>query len=490
MSRYLVLSVLAATVLTSQPQASAGRLGHVVRRVTTARPAKVRAVKARSRSVRHEPPGKAVTRAKDLARETLSRNILLVRTPKLREKRRVIVASSEKFKDAWARDAMFASMGLLATGSATHRQAVGDTLEVLMAHQFPDGLIPRRVGHGSTAAVNVKYVLRRHNRANPDSMMTVDRKGGLGGLAVDPNLLVPIVAEEFVAASGDRAFAERHYTGLVRALEWLPRDRDGLVYQEETADWKDLAKRGHTVMYSQALHYQALKSMSSLAAYLGKRELAPRRRLELQRDAVRFSMQAARVKRAIQRRLWDPSRDHFADSETSRDFSPDGNLMAVAFGIATPSQAEAILERSARLLHGGEALLPALEGRYRWRQIPLAASSAGMARYHDKRQWPWLTSLYALASARAGKIDHARLALNSVARAVDRSGAFFEVHRGRPSRPAHSILHRSEKGFSWSAGLFLRAEAELSRLERATKLPGGVAASTEPPRGSARPRPR
>jgi len=103
--------------------------------------------------------------------------------------------------------------------------------------------------------------------------------------------------------------------------------------------------------------------------------------------------------------------------------------------------------------------LPALDGDYPSTMIPLQLKLAGLDHYHDRFEWPWLTSLYAWAAASAGQPARARAALDRVGGYALRDGTFEEIYEGPGPTPVKRPLYTSEVDFSWSAGLFLAAEA-------------------------------
>lgn len=391
-----------------------------------------------------------------IARRTIEGNVVSVRVGRDPRPRTAIFAGTGKFDALWTRDACYACLGVLAMGRA---EAVRGVLETLLDHQFPDGLVPRRIGSGPPewAALLDGAGL---TRARPTVLGMVDRTspsyllGQTGVVCPDATMLAIWLAQEYVERAEDDAFAEAYEGRLESARAWLGRQENagGLIEQEPISDWKDTVDRGRVVVYNQALTFQALRSLARLARRRGQAEAAARH--DADADAL-----AARVRAAF----WDEALGHFRDSEALANFSPDGNLLAIANGLATGAEAERIFARCDRCLERGP-LLPAADPLYPDRRVPLGVRLVGMRLYHDGVSWPWQDALLAIAAARRGDATRARRALEAVAALAVRDEGFFEVYEGDPPRPMRRWIYRSEPGFSWSAGLFLRAVEECEAL--------------------------
>lgn len=397
-------------------------------------------------------PRRLLDQAGALARSTLEGNMWKVRIKDDPRDRTVILAGLGKFDALWTRDAMYASMGALAIG---HHQAVRETLMTLLDHQFADGLIPRRIGKDSTEWNAVLNAIGIH-RPRQSHFDTVDRgnasfwTGSADLIPPDSNMLVVQMVAEYVKKTGDRAFLATYYPKLEKAMAWLATQvEDGLITQVPFSDWKDTANRGRVTMYNQVLYFRALRSMAELAGRQGDRA-----------GAAHYRAQAEALAGRIRAFFWDEQNGFFKDSESAPGFSPDGNLLAVAYGLTTPTETSRIFSHIDELLRQ-RSLLPATEIPYPPEKIPLVLRLFGMQHYHDSQAWPWQESLYAIAAARVGDKARAERALASAAALAVRDRGFFEVYEGEPPQPVHKLFYKSEPNFSWSAGLFLRAKAEL-----------------------------
>ncbi|MDB5101634.1 MAG: hypothetical protein JWM80_6055 [Cyanobacteria bacterium RYN_339] len=378
-----------------------------------------------------------VASAADLARRTLRTNTHPVKVNAAPRDRNVVFAGGGHFGSLWARDGMYACLGLLAAGELP---TVHDTLTALLDNQRADGLLPRRIGNGSNALGIIRSAIGLAPQAG-NEMKSVD----FAKLSVDANALVIWVAADYAAKAQDRAFTASYLPALERAEAWLfARMEGGLLKQDAYCDWKDMNARGGKVLYSNALYYKALKSLAAL-------ELDPTR-------AATYETRAEALATHIQAAFWDPTAGHFRDTLELNQFSPDGDLFAVLVGLTTPAQREAVFARCDALLTL-RPLLPALDGDYPAAMIPLQMKLAGLSDYHDRFEWPWLTSLYAWAAAGAGETARARTALARVGTYALRDGTFEEIYEGAEPKPVKRALYASEIDFSWSAGMFLAADA-------------------------------
>jgi len=104
----------------------------------------------------------------------------------------------------------------------------------------------------------------------------------------------------------------------------------------DLVDWPAGERDGHEMLpintVVNAFHYRALVLMSRIASVLGRDE-----------DQKRFAKQAARVKEAINRLLFDRERGVYVDGEGSRHASLHSNMFTLAFGLVPEWQRERVV---------------------------------------------------------------------------------------------------------------------------------------------------
>lgn len=395
-----------------------------------------------------------LARAEALAARILRTNAVPVSIDGLPGDRQVLKAGKGHFDALWARDASFAAMGALERGQY---QVVHDSLDALLSKQREDGLVPRRIGRGSNAWAMIMapiQALLELKAPEGSHFDTVEFKSGLGRATVDANALVIWLAAEYVAKSGDRAFLERHHGHLERALNWLnARSHNGLLVQGPYEDWKDLTKRSGPVLYTNVLYCQATKSLGDLAQTRGDAA-----------SAARHWAAAAALKQRINETFWDEAAGSYRDMPELELFSGDGNFLAIYTGLADRPRALSILDRADATLRTSWGWYAGVDRPYPTRLVPLHLSLFGMkGSGDDTMTMSLMTSFYAMAAIKVGETGRARRALEAVAKISLQDGTFEEVHEQLEPTPVKRRFYRSEQDFSWSAGLYLRALAELRR---------------------------
>jgi hypothetical protein len=206
------------------------------------------------------------------------------------------------FAGAEAFDAVAALDAATGAAACGPLDAVRGTLELLFAHQRADGALPARLAPARGLKARLAGWLGR-----PDAGVLAEAHHE--GLA--PAAMAIHAASAYVEATGDRQFLQDHDAGLARAL----------AYVEATA--------GENLLDA-VLAYRALKAMGELAVPRGEAVAA-----------ARFWARAASLRERANQRLWEPGRGRFAEPGDGR-----ANLLAVAYGLAAPGQAQAILARA------------------------------------------------------------------------------------------------------------------------------------------------
>jgi hypothetical protein len=174
---------------------------------------------------------------------------------------------------------------------------------------------------------------------------------------------------EYVGHTGDRAFAEKYYSAMVTQLDWFAghTNQNGLVYKDSGIEWAHTLGRSGEVTYLNAVYYHALQQAASVAGTLGKHD-----------DAATWRARADGIREAMNRRLYDPARGVYVDSDQDRTHIPqDGNALAVLFGIAPPAWQQGILDYMRQ---------------HMW--TPYGSTNVdipyGHNLMHDKRIWPFM----------------------------------------------------------------------------------------------------
>ncbi|MEW5738676.1 MAG: amylo-alpha-1,6-glucosidase [Myxococcota bacterium] len=395
--------------------------------------------------------GLGEARRKALA--TLEKNLHRVSYPNVSGARWTLDAGKNHFAALWTRDSSFPALGLLAEGRT---EPVRDYLDALLANMRKDGLAPRRLGAGANFFQTFPALFGIHPKRS-DTYDFVDFNKGLGKAPVDPNALLVWLSAEYVHTSKDTAFLRAHLATLERAVKYLDkRTKDGLLHQGPYEDWRDLTGREGATLYGNVLYWKAVSSLAELEAKAGRPAEAQRR-----------TAQADALAKKIQKTFWDEEKGYFHDQVGLDVFGGDGNFLAGLTGLATPTQTRSLLAAADRLLLRGNGLYASTDKPYPAKDVPWYLSLAGIRGYGDGTLvWPWMTSLYALAAAKAGDTTRAQRALSAVAQASHRDGTFAEIYDERGQGVRRGV-YKSEVDFSWSAGLYLAGLKALREAQAA-----------------------
>jgi len=196
------------------------------------------------------------------------------------------------------------------------------------------------------------------------------------------------------------------------------------------------------------LYYSAFRDAALMASQLG----------EPAAQVSSLNAQAAALKTAINQYFWNPSTGMYGyfihgDDSLQGQLDPteegSGLSFAILFGIASPAQAQSIMQNTGIQAAGIADTYPAF-ARY----------SAAEPGRHNVTVWPMVEGYWADAAAQSG--DQARFAseVENLAELADSSGEFYETYNaqtGVPDGGWQTGSHwASEPDQTWSATAYLR----------------------------------
>jgi glycogen debranching enzyme len=331
---------------------------------------------------------------------------------------RGVFAGASHFKDVWTRDALFASFGSIAVGDISHAR---DTVQFFLKHSRDDGLIPLRIGAKDQLLNYCGFGFR-------SGPVYAQDKGG--NPAVDPNLLILILADRVERAEGNTG-KRFNRAALRNVVDWTLANLDShhLIRQGPYADWEDSIKTTGNRLYTSVCLVESLRSASRVLA-----------------DAS-LERRALAAERAITT-WWNGS--YFTDGPLNKRMMTAGNLLAIVWGIATREQARAILKRLARrttTCPPAGHFVPTVKDVY----APFFL--VGLADYHASMEWSWLAALEIHAYEKAGMKDEATRRRAAFDALVTRHKGVYEVYLR--DKPVRRTVYRSERDFAWAIGLRL-----------------------------------
>lgn len=258
--------------------------------------------------------------------------------------------------------------------------------------------------------------------------------------SADATPLLPMTVEDYLRASGDLEFLQKHWPALKKAYAFVrshDSDGDGIYENTEGHGWVEswLPKRPFQEMYLAALDQQMCGAMARMAALLGDDEMA--RRAAAQADKIAGQLRAG---------YYDKEREfyHFGRNSDGTYDSTATIFPAVAWwtGRLRLPGAEAMFRRWA-----------SAEFSTDWgtRSVSKREKIYDPISYHQGSVWPLFTGWVALAEYRAGRplAGYQHLMQNVDLTYAQEPGAVTELLSGTYFQP----LGRSCSKQAWSSAM-------------------------------------
>lgn len=357
----------------------------------------------------------------------------------------VLHAGYRNFSESWARDFGFAAFGLL---TLKQYNPVKETLEAFLWHQTSEGQLPVKL---HSVHVVTRFLHSFFGREQPNELMLKPKYlSGHGAPSLDGQALLVIAALAYTQETGNLKFLQEHWAELRSAMNWLDRYRKGtgddpLLHQGAFADWADSIARHGRVLYTNVVYWKALSEMAIAA-----------NRLDLQQEAVEYFVQAEKVLRAINRYFWRQDLGYFVTSDELLQLSSDGNLLAIAWGLATQEQAESILKVMEQAKMAEPVPTRVTYPSYPRHLIALENLLGGVENYHTDASWLWIGAWHAIALVKTGQMDAAQTLVSRILNVIVQDRQVNEVH-APTGKPLSSMWYTSEAPLTWNAGMILYA---------------------------------
>lgn len=357
----------------------------------------------------------------------------------------VVHAGYRNFSESWARDFSFATYGLLAL---EQYEPVKETLEAFLWHQTLEGQLPVKL---HSLNIFTRFMHSYLGREQPTEMLLRPKYlSAHGAPSLDGQALLVNAALAYVQETGNIAFLERHWAELKAAIAWLENyrrgaDQDPLLHQGAFADWADSIARRGRVLYTNVVFWKALSEMAIAAASLDR-----------QQEAVHYFVKAENVLRAINKYFWRDDLGYFVTSDELPQLSSDGNLLAIAWGLAKHEQAESILRVMEEARMAEPIPTRVTYPSYPKRLIAPENILGGMASYHTNAAWLWLGAWHVIALAKTGHLETAQQLVARILQVIGRDRQINEVYAPN-GEPLASIWYKPEAPLTWNAGMVIYA---------------------------------
>lgn len=359
------------------------------------------------------------------------------------EEKLVLCAGVRNFREPWARDFGFATFGLMALGQ---QQVVRECLEAFLYYQKPSGQFPVKLHSTNVVERYMHSLLRRvqpiHKPLRP-KYQTAHRT-----ISLDGNSLLVIAALHYAEQTGDYAFIQTHWEGLCQAIAWLEehaKGEDGLLHQGAFTDWADSIGRTGRILYTNVLYWKAVAGLAAASIHC-----------EAEARQQWWGDKAQQLCDNIQNHFWREEQGYFVTSEQHHNLSSSGNTLAVAWGLATQEQSQAILEAMERIGMADPVPTQVVSYGYRRREVAVENHIARIPHYHTNAAWLWLGGWHAIAAARAGRPSEASELIARMSKVIVQDGVVHEVY-GKNGRFLSTFLYTSEAPLTWSASMVIYA---------------------------------
>ncbi|MFH2039492.1 MAG: hypothetical protein ABIJ65_08670 [Chloroflexota bacterium] len=359
------------------------------------------------------------------------------------ETKLVLCAGYRNFREPWARDLSFAVFGLMETGEA---EVARQSLEVFLHFQEPSGQFPIKCF--STGVID-RYIHSLFKRRQPtQTPLRPKYLSGHHSVSLDGNALLVIAILNYASYSNDLEFVRKHWAGLKQAVYWLEGKalKEGnLLYQEAFSDWADsLALKGH-VLYTNVIYWKVLKELADFSQKIG-----------CQDDFNLWLERATRTKEAIQAEFWRDEEGYFINSLEIPNFSSAGNLLAIAWGLASTTQSRQILEAMDLFRMSEPVPSKVMHAVIPKKFIAIENRIAGIPQYHTQAAWLWLGAWHVISLAKMGRLAEADEILERIMKVVERDKIVYEVY-DEDGNFLSTPLYTAEAPLTWSAGMIVYA---------------------------------
>jgi len=358
--------------------------------------------------------------------------------------KKILHAGYRNFRESWARDFGFAAYGLLALELY---DTVKETLEAFLWHQTPEGQLPVKL---HSIHVVTRFLYSFFGREQPmETMLKPKYMSGHGAPSLDGQGMLIIAALTYIQKTEDITFLQTHWQQLQLAVKWLEsycKDPEAvLLHQGAYADWADSIARRGRILYTNVIYWKALSEMSSAAATQ-----------DLKEEAAYYYAEAENVSRAINAQLWRPDLGYFVTSDGLDQLSSDGNLLAIAWGLAKTEQAESILKVMEEAGMAEPVPTRVVYPSYPVELVALENLLGRMPNYHTDASWLWIGAWHVIALVKTGHVDKAHQLVARITEVIVRDKQVNEVHAPN-GQPLSSIWYKSESPLSWNAGMIIYA---------------------------------
>jgi glycogen debranching enzyme len=358
-----------------------------------------------------------------------------------------IYAGLHHFKDYWARDSFFASLGAL---SLKDHSIVKKNLSLFLSNTSYLYQLPLRIGRSDFGIALTLFGIDLKEKKEPRYHFF-----SKGFVPVDQNSLFIITFHEYIKKTVDLKFLSENIEVIEKIMDWnflKDKDNDLLIEENGFCSWADSINKQGKVLYSNVCHAHALLCLSELFKILKDKTRSEKyRRLHIE------------VKKRINELFW--SGEHYIDwidgDKINNYFSTDGNILSIIWDVADKIKAKHIEEYS-QVFDLHDVPSQVVHPNYPKRLVSTQVKLIWLSDYHNGVSWLFLGALSALAKNKIGLRKEALVILEKMADTIIKHGGVYEIYE-KTGNPVNRLFYKSEVPFAWSSGLFAYAVKEILR---------------------------
>lgn len=357
-----------------------------------------------------------------------------------------VSAGAYQFKSFWTRDFCFSSRGLLAINRG---DVVKSHLTYLLNNLRADGLVPLYVDSMNPVHRVVQSSALRLVRLRVSSPITNDIKPFylVNGKyeAIDSNLMVLYASALYLKKTGDTAWFNENKNTFKRIFDFYnAKKRNGLIWQNEHADWQDSARREGFTFFTNLLYYHMAKEYR----FLGQTDLD-------------------RLRNKIVTVFYDSFTGTFRSMAGREQISLEGNLWAIEHKlIANPAILYSNLTKHTLFKSNDNMPGFATSPSYSLNDTYIQVKVTGLQEYHGRIYWSWLMAYSAKIALVMNDTERFNHIYKKITAVIERDKTVFEIYNhNRAMTPFRSTLYESEAPFSWGSAFILDLEKTISDLK-------------------------
>lgn len=355
----------------------------------------------------------------------------------------------------WSWDSFFASLGSCLLGDL---EVVKRNLTLYLDYQRADGLLPKRIAHKLYWLKYVGLPIRETEK----SQRPTYSNSYFTDSCITQNATVCIALHAYIKASGDTEFFKEQEARIELAMVFLlgRQGKAGLLREGIGGGWAESVLKRGALAFTNMCYARSAWCLAELHATVGNKERETFYRSEFER-----------IKNAINGLLWSDEHggfysDWFTHKIRYHHFSTDGNLLAILWDIASPSQSNSIQAKIAEYSLEEDVPIRTVYGPYARRWVYPFMYLGNMSNYHVGFSWTWLGCVDVMAKAKMGQRDEAVDMLRRISFVITRDKTVHEIYdKGQPvAKRILFFYYKSEHPWGWGAGMFIAACASVGIL--------------------------